>query len=118
MRLKLQELYGFKAFNSYGLSEMNGPGVAFDAPCQNGMHIWEDATWSRSSTPRPCSPSTDGEVGELVLTTLRRIAMPIIRYRTRDLDLVMLAASARAAGSTRGWRGWWAGPTICSSCAA
>jgi phenylacetate-CoA ligase len=43
LRVKLQDLYSFKAFNSYGLSEMNGPGVAFECQCQNGMHIWEDS---------------------------------------------------------------------------
>jgi phenylacetate-CoA ligase len=85
MRLKLQDIYGFKAFNSYGLSEMNGPGVAFECPGQNGMHIWEDAYLVEVLNPETLQPVGEGEVGELVLTTLRRRAMPIIRYRTRDL---------------------------------
>ena len=89
LRLKLQELYGFKAFNSYGLSEMNGPGVAFECPLQNGMHIWEDSYIVEIINPETLQPVPDGQVGELVLTTLRRTAMPIIRYRTRDLTRKM-----------------------------
>ena len=89
LRLKLQELYGFKAFNSYGLSEMNGPGVAFECECQNGMHIWEDSYLVEIINPETLQPVSDGEIGELVMTTLRRTAMPIIRYRTRDLTRKM-----------------------------
>lgn len=85
MRLKLQDVYGFKAFNSYGLSEMNGPGVAFECPYQNGMHIWEDSYLVEILNPETLESVKPGEVGELVLTTLRRTAMPLIRYRTRDL---------------------------------
>ncbi len=85
MRLKLQDLYGFKAFNSYGLSEMNGPGVAFECPNQNGMHVWEDSYIVELLDPETLRPVKEGEVGELVMTTLRRTAMPLIRYRTRDL---------------------------------
>lgn len=90
LRLKLQDLYGFKAFNSYGLSEMNGPGVAFECPEQNGMHIWEDSYIVEIIDPKTLQPVADGEIGELVMTTLRRTAMPIIRYRTRDLTKKIL----------------------------
>ncbi len=89
MRLKLQDLYGFKVFNSYGLSEMNGPGVAFECEQQDGMHIWEDSYLVEIINPETLQPVKPGEVGELVMTTLRRTAMPIIRYRTRDLTRVM-----------------------------
>ena len=89
MRLKLQDLYGFKAFNSYGLSEMNGPGVAFECREQHGMHIWEDAYLVEIVNPETLQPAAPGEIGELVMTTLRRDAMPIIRYRTRDLTRFM-----------------------------
>jgi len=85
MRLKLQDLYGFRVFNSYGLSEMNGPGVAFECPEQNGMHMWEDSYIIEIVNPETLEPVAPGEIGELVMTTLRRTAMPIIRYRTRDL---------------------------------
>ena len=89
LRLKLQDLYGFKAFNSYGLSEMNGPGVAFECPHRNGMHIWEDSYLVEVINPDTLEPVKDGEIGELVLTTLRRTAMPIIRYRVRDLTQML-----------------------------
>ena len=89
MRVKLQELYGFKVFNSYGLSEMNGPGVAFECGEQRGMHVWEDAFLVEIVNPDTFEHARPGEVGELVLTTLRRDGMPIIRYRTRDLTRIL-----------------------------
>ena len=89
MRVKLQELYGFKVFNSYGLSEMNGPGVAFECGEQRGMHIWEDAFLVEIVNPDTFEHARPGEVGELVLTTLRRDGMPITRYRTRDLTRIL-----------------------------
>lgn len=82
---KLDETFGFTAINSYGLSEMNGPGVAFECARREGMHIWEDAYIAEIIDPLTGQPLPDGEEGELVLTTLDRRAMPIIRYRTRDL---------------------------------
>jgi phenylacetate-CoA ligase len=85
IRQKVQELYGIKAYNSYGLSEMNGPGVAFECEHQNGMHVWEDAYIPEILDPNTLEPVPEGEVGELVLTTLTREGMPVIRYRTRDL---------------------------------
>ncbi len=85
IRRRIEELYGVKAYNSYGLSEMNGPGVAFECPEQNGMHIWEDAFLPEIIDPATLQPVPEGEVGELVLTTLTREGMPILRYRTRDL---------------------------------
>ena len=84
-RRRLEELFGFKAFNSYGLSEMNGPGVAFECQEQNGMHLWEDAYLAEILDPATLEPVEPGQVGELVLTTLCRQGMPIVRYRTRDL---------------------------------
>lgn len=88
-RLKIEELYGIKAFNSYGLSEMNGPGVAFECTCQNGLHIWEDNFLVEIIDPKTLRPVPDGEEGELVLTTLVRRGMPIIRYRTKDLTRII-----------------------------
>ncbi len=84
-RRRLEELFGFKAFNSYGLSEMNGPGVAFECQQQSGMHLWEDAYLPEILDPITLEPVEPGQVGELVLTTLCREGMPILRYRTRDL---------------------------------
>ncbi|MCX5838546.1 MAG: phenylacetate--CoA ligase [Deltaproteobacteria bacterium] len=89
MRRKIEELYGFKAFNSYGLSEMNGPGMAFECPEQNGMHIWEDNYIVEIIDPVTLKPVPDGEEGELVTTTLLREGMPILRYRTKDLTRII-----------------------------
>ncbi len=88
MRRKIEDIYGFKAFNSYGLSEMNGPGVAFECPCQNGMHIWEDQYFVEIIDPKTQKNVPDGEDGELVLTTLVRKGMPVLRYRTKDLTRI------------------------------
>ena len=88
-RLKIEEYYGVKAFNSYGLSEMNGPGVAFECPEQNGMHIWEDNYIVEIIDPDTLEPLPDGEEGELVLTSLLREGMPIMRYRTKDLTRII-----------------------------
>lgn len=84
-RRKVEKLLNVKAYNSYGLSEMNGPGVAFECECQNGMHLWEDAFIGEIIDPETGETLPDGEVGELVLTTLDRRGMPILRYKTRDL---------------------------------
>ena len=84
-RQRIEEMFGVKAYNSFGLTEMNGPGVAFECSEQNGLHIWEDAYAVEIIDPETLQPVPDGEVGELVMTTLDRQAMPIVRYRTRDL---------------------------------
>jgi phenylacetate-CoA ligase len=84
-RRRIEELMHLKAYNSYGLSEMNGPGVAFECVRQDGMHLWEDAYVAEIIDPVTTEPVAEGEVGELVLTTLCRRGMPILRYRTRDL---------------------------------
>jgi phenylacetate-CoA ligase len=89
MRKKIEEIYGYKAFNSYGLSEMNGPGVAFECPEQNGMHIWEDSFLVEIIDPKTLHPVPDSEEGELVMTTLQREGMPLIRYRTKDLTRII-----------------------------
>ncbi|MGE4555332.1 MAG: phenylacetate--CoA ligase family protein [Desulfovibrionaceae bacterium] len=88
-RQRIQELLQLKAYNSYGLSEMNGPGVAFECAHQCGMHVWEDAYLVEILTPDNHEPAPDGEVGELVLTSLARQGMPLIRYRTRDLTRII-----------------------------
>ena len=84
-RRRIEMLLGAHAYNSYGLSEMNGPGVAFECPEQDGMHLWEDAYLAEVVDPQTLLPVPDGELGELVLTTLQRDGMPILRYRTKDL---------------------------------
>ncbi|OQY06258.1 MAG: phenylacetate--CoA ligase [Planctomycetales bacterium 4572_13] len=86
--LKLEELYGIDAYNSYGLSEMNGPGVAFECVYKQDMHVWEDAYILEIIDPETGESLPDGEKGEVVLTNLVRSAMPLFRYRTRDLAFV------------------------------
>ncbi len=88
-RRRIEEMLGVKAYNSFGMSEMCGPGVAFECPEQNGMHIWEDYYIVEIVDPETLEPVPDGEVGELVLTTLNREAMPLLRYRTRDLTRIL-----------------------------
>jgi phenylacetate-CoA ligase len=89
VRRRFEDFYAIKVYNSYGLSEMNGPGVAFECPCQNGLHVWEDAYLVEIIDPNSLEPVPDGQYGELVMTTLRREAMPILRYRTRDLTRIL-----------------------------
>lgn len=84
-RKRIEELLGVKAYNSFGMSEMNGPGVAFECKEQNGLHIWEDYVIAEIVDPVTLEPVPDGTLGELVLTTINREAMPLMRYRTRDL---------------------------------
>jgi phenylacetate-CoA ligase len=88
-RQKLQDLFNIQAFNSYGLSEMNGPGVAFECHLRNGMHIWEDSFYLEVINPQTGENLKDGEEGEIVLTNITRTATPILRYRTRDLAYVL-----------------------------
>ncbi len=87
-RRKIESLYGMNAFNSYGLSEMNGPGVAFECTEKNGMHLWEDNYLLEVIDPDTGDRVEDGVEGEIVLTTLKREAMPLIRYRTGDIATV------------------------------
>ena len=89
VRQRIEYLLAVKAYNSYGLSEMNGPGVAFECLAQNGMHVWEDSYIAEIIDPVTGKPVADGEVGELVMTTLTRRGMPVIRYRTRDLTRIL-----------------------------
>ncbi len=84
-RRRIEEMMGVKAYNSFGMSEMAGPGIAFECTEQNGMHFWEDCYIVEIIDPDTLEPVPEGEIGELVLTTLDRTAMPLLRYRTRDL---------------------------------
>lgn len=88
-RRRIEDMMGVKAYNSFGMSEMCGPGVGFECPEQNGLHFWEDYYIVEIVDPETLEPVADGEIGELVLTTLCREAMPLLRYRTRDLTRVL-----------------------------
>jgi len=87
-RKKIEKLFHIDAYNSYGLSEMNGPGVAFECVYKCGMHTWEDAYILEIIDPKTGKDLPEGKEGEIVLTTLRRKATPILRYRTRDLAFI------------------------------
>lgn len=97
-RQRVEETYGIDVYNSYGLTEMGGPGVAFECEHKAGMHLWEDHFLMEIINPATGEPLPDGETGELVLTTLQREAMPILRYRTRDITSVI--AEPCACGRT------------------
>ena len=88
-RKRIENMLGVKAYNSFGMSEMCGPGVAFECKEQNGLHIWEDYYIVEIVDPNTLEPVPEGEVGELVLTTINREAMPLLRYRTRDLTRIL-----------------------------
>lgn len=88
-RRRIEDMMGVKAYNSFGMSEMCGPGVGFECKEQNGLHFWEDYYIVEIVDPETLEPVPDGEVGELVLTSLCREAMPLLRYRTRDLTRVL-----------------------------
>lgn len=88
-RKRIEDIWGAKAYNNFGMSEMCGPGVAIECQEQNGMHIWEDNYIVEIIDPVTLEPVPEGELGELVLTTLNREAMPLFRYRTRDLTRIL-----------------------------
>ncbi len=88
-RKRIEDMLNVKVYNSFGLSEMNGPGVGMECIEQNGMHIWEDHYLFEIIDPETCENLPDGELGELVITTLSRKGMPVIRYRTRDLTRII-----------------------------
>jgi len=85
MRQELQDRLKIIAIDNYGLSEVNGPGVAGECIERNGMHINEDHFLVEVVNPHTMEPVAPGEAGELVLTTLTKEAFPLIRFRTRDL---------------------------------
>ncbi len=85
MRGEIEKQLGIKAVDIYGLSEIMGPGVAVECPEQCGLHGWEDHFLFEIVDPDTLQPLPYGEVGELVITTLTKEALPIIRYRTHDI---------------------------------
>ena len=85
MRRSIQETLGIKAYDIYGLTELSGPGVAFECSAQTGMHINEDHFIAEVIDPETGEPLPDGQQGELVFTAITKQAFPLIRYRTRDI---------------------------------
>lgn len=88
MRKRIEPEAGIKAYDIYGLSEIIGPGVGNECCEQNGLHIFEDHFYPEIIDPETLEPLPDGQEGELVLTTLSKQAMPMIRYRTRDITAI------------------------------
>jgi len=96
MRLEIEQAFDMHAVDIYGLSEVMGPGVSMECvETKDGLHIWEDHFYPEIINPETGAPVEDGEMGELVFTSLTKQAFPIIRYRTRDLTR-LLAGTARS----------------------
>jgi phenylacetate-CoA ligase len=90
MRAEIESAFGIDACDIYGLSEVMGPGVAMEfASTKDGLTIWEDHFLAEIVDPTTGQPTIDGEPGELVFTSLTKEAMPVIRYRTRDLTRLL-----------------------------
>jgi phenylacetate-CoA ligase len=85
LRLKIEDMLNIDAYDIYGLSELLGPGVAYECEYKNGLHINEDNFYPEIIDPKTGDVLPEGELGELVLTNLNQEAMPLIRYRTRDI---------------------------------
>ncbi len=96
MRREIEESFDMHAVDIYGLSEVMGPGVSIECvETKDGLHIWEDHFYPEVINPETGQPVADGEMGELVFTSLTKEAFPIIRYRTRDLTR-LLPGTARS----------------------
>ncbi|EPY01262.1 phenylacetate--CoA ligase family protein [Magnetospirillum fulvum] len=88
MRGELDRRLGIRSIDSYGLSEVMGPGVAMECCQRNGMHAWEDHFLFEVIDPETLEPLPMGQPGELVITTLTKQALPMVRYRTRDISMI------------------------------
>jgi len=88
MRLQIEKRLHIKAFDIYGLSEIMGPGVACDCEYHKGLHVYEDHFLPEIINPDTLESVPDGETGELVFTTLSKEALPLLRYRTKDLTSI------------------------------
>ena len=88
MRLKIEEMLHINCFDIYGLCEITGPGVAMDCIHHEGLHVNSDFFYPEILDPATHEPLSDGETGELVFTTLVKEAMPLLRYRTKDLTKI------------------------------
>ncbi len=89
MRKEIEKAWGIKAYDIYGLTEITGPGVAYECESQYGMHVNEDLWYPEIIDPETGTVLPDGEKGELVLTTITKEGTPLIRYRTRDITFII-----------------------------
>ncbi|HZU05988.1 MAG TPA: phenylacetate--CoA ligase family protein, partial [Chloroflexota bacterium] len=89
MRRRIDALLGLESFDIYGLTELYGPGMGIDCGEHAGIHYWDDYFLVELIDPDSGAPTAPGAVGEIVVTTLRKEAMPLLRYRTRDLTRLL-----------------------------
>ena len=89
MRQTIAETLGIELFDVYGLTEVYGPGIALDCPYHQGMHYWDDYLYFEIIDPKTGKVLPDGEMGELVITTLCKEAAPLVRYRTHDITRIL-----------------------------
>lgn len=88
-RNRIEDIFGLKAFDIFGMSELYGPGVGIECEQRNGLHVWADEFLVETIDPDTGEVLEPGAEGELVFTMLSREAMPLLRYRSRDLSRVM-----------------------------
>lgn len=98
MRTRISNELGIEIFDIYGLTEIYGPGIGISCHQHAGMHIWEDFCYIEVVNPETGEVLPDGEVGELVITTLRKQGAPLIRYRTHDLTRIIPGSCTCACG--------------------
>ncbi|MDW8086205.1 MAG: phenylacetate--CoA ligase, partial [Ignisphaera sp.] len=89
LRKKIEKIWNMETFDIYGMAELYGPGAAIDCQYHNGLHVWEDHYLVEVVDPRSGEPVGPEEKGELVVTTLSKDAMPLVRYRTRDITRIL-----------------------------
>lgn len=89
MRKRIAEELGVELFDIYGLTEVYGPGIGINSPGGHGMHMWDDFIYTEILDPKTGEPVKEGEVGEIVLTTLQKEGAPLFRFRTHDLSRFM-----------------------------
>ena len=99
MRHRIANELGIEIFDIYGLTEIYGPGIGISCEAHHGMHVWEDFVYVEIVDPKTGEVLPDGEVGEIVLTTLRKQGAPLIRYRTHDLSRIIPGACICEYGS-------------------
>jgi len=89
LRRRIEDGMGIRSFDIIGMTETGGPGMGIDCEARQGIHVWEDQYLIEIVDPETGRPAADGQQGELVVTTLAREGLPLVRYRTRDLTRVV-----------------------------